>query len=270
MLHDVHAHLTHDDLIADIEGLVARAEDAGLGSIIVNGLHPKDNQHVLELSERFPILKPAFGFYPVDTVYQDMHADGIKLPWENTAEQPYLVSADDGVAWVREHARHAFAIGEIGLDGHWVPEPYWLRQEQVFVQLLNVAKDVNKTAIIHTRKREARTLELLQQEGMRKVNWHCFSGKLKIALAGAEMGHCFSIPCNARRSETFTQMIKKLPRTAILLETDCPYLGKDAGGKSEPSHVHHTAEYIAELWQVPLPAVLEQLQQNFNRMFVQS
>jgi TatD DNase family protein len=67
-LFDVHAHLTHPELIGDIEGVIARAQAAGLSSIVSNGLNPADNVAVRELARRFPIVKPAYGLYPVDAV----------------------------------------------------------------------------------------------------------------------------------------------------------------------------------------------------------
>jgi Tat protein secretion system quality control protein TatD with DNase activity len=87
--------------------------------------------------------------------------------------------------------------------------------------------DAWKPMIVHTRRRERRALEILTELGARRVCWHCFGGKAKLARAVAEAGHWLSIPANARRSESFTRMLETLPRERLLLETDCPYLGPD-------------------------------------------
>src|SRR6201999_2504074 len=108
------------------------------------------------------------------------------------------------------------------------------------------------------RKRERRAFELLQELGATRVNWHCYGGKLKLARGIAEHGHCFSIPANARRSETFTRMLQTFPRTQLLLETDCPYLAPEPGQTSEPADVARTAVYAAELWQCTPEDVMEQ------------
>jgi TatD DNase family protein len=153
-LFDVHAHLTHPNLLADVEGIVARAEAAGLTTIVSNGLNPADNQAVRELARRFPIIKPAFGLYPVDAVLAEMLAAGETYPGQRdtwpTAE---------AIAWVREHVADAFAVGEIGLDGYWVKESFWPAQEQAFRELVQIAIDADKAIIIHTRKRERLLLE---------------------------------------------------------------------------------------------------------------
>lgn len=259
---DVHAHLTHPTIAAREAEILARAEAAGVTSILSNGLHPADNEAVRALARRAPIVKPCFGFYPVDAVLLEMDRLGIDYPRDAPAIDP-----EEGVRWVREHVEEAFAVGEIGLDGYWVPEALWEAQERVFRALVRVAQDADKPIIIHTRKRERRALEILDELGVRRVDWHCFGGKVKLAREIASRGHFFSIPANARRSESFTRMLETLPREQLLLETDCPYLAPEPGGESEPAHVVGTLRYAAERWGVSEEAALEQVSANFEALF---
>ncbi len=267
-LFDVHAHLTHPDLAHRLDDVMARAAAQGVTTIISNGLNPSDNEAVRALAARSalranePRVRPAFGFYPVDTVMAEMEAMGIDYP----RDAPW-VSADEGVAWVRAHAEEAIAIGEIGLDGYWVPEPLWAKQEQVFRELVAIALEADKPIIIHTRKRERRALEILLEMGATRVNWHCFGGRVKLARDIAERGHWLSIPANARRNEAFARMLETLPRDKILLETDCPYLGPEPGVQSEPAHVRGTMEFAGELWKVPTAEVIERMSENFTHLF---
>jgi TatD DNase family protein len=261
-LADVHAHLTHPRLAGDVDAVVARAVAAGVTTIVANGLNPADNAAVRALAARLPAVRPAFGFYPVDAVLGELRALGRSYPRDAEA-----VPADEGVAWVRAHAGEALAIGEIGLDGHWVPEALWARQEEVFRALLQVARAAGKPVIVHTRRRERRALELLDEAGVTRVDWHCFGGKVSLARTIAERGHYLSIPANARRSETFTRMLETLPRDRLLLETDCPYLGPERDGRNEPATVAGTAAYAAELWGVPAAEVAARLGENFARLF---
>ena len=265
-LSDVHAHLTHPRLREQLPEILERARAAGLGAIISNGLNPADNQRVLELARQDPLVRPALGRYPVDAVLAEMRASGVDYPREDDGPIP---SAEESIAFVREHISEAIAVGEIGLDGYWVPEPFWPRQEAVFCELVQLALAHDKPIIIHTRKREQRTLDLLLELGAKRVNWHCFGGKVKLARRIAEHGHYFSIPANARRSESFTRMLQTLPREQLLFETDCPYLAPQPGESSEPAHVAQTASYAAELWQCEPQQVAEQNQRNFERLFAQ-
>ncbi|HEY6882174.1 MAG TPA: TatD family hydrolase [Polyangiales bacterium] len=264
-LFDVHAHLTHPKLAPRVDELLANARAAGVTSIVCNGLNPEDNAAVLALAQRDPLVKPAFGLYPVDAVLPEMRALGIDYPREAEVEH----GAEQAVQWVRDHVDQAFAIGEIGLDGYWVPEALWARQEESFRALVALAIEVDKPVIIHTRKREKRALEILQELGAKRVDWHCFGGKVKLARAIAEAGHWLSIPANAQRSESFTRMLESLPRDKILLETDCPYLGPDRERDNEPANVRHTLAYAAKLWHCSEDDALAQLSGNFAALFGQ-
>ncbi len=261
-LADVHAHLTHAKLLPDVDAIVDRARAAGLTTIVSNGLNPRDNTATLALAARHPIVKPALGFYPVDTVLSEMVARGIDYPRD---EEP--VTTDEGVRFVRDHVEQAFAVGEIGLDGYWVPEDLWARQEDAFRALVRVALDADKPIVVHTRKRERRALEILEELGATRVDWHCFGGKVNFARQIAERGHYFSIPANARRSESFTRMLQTLPRERLLLETDCPYLSPNREERNEPATVAGTAAYAAELWGVSLDDVTRITSENFARLF---
>ena len=262
-LFDVHAHLTHPTLLPQVGDVLARARAAGVTSIVSNGLNPEDNERVLALAAQQPMVKPALGLYPVDAVLPEMRALGIDYPRELEHEP----SAEHSIAWLRDHVQQAFAVGEVGLDGYWVPESLWPRQEQLFRQLVALAIEADKALIIHTRKRERRALEILVEMGAKRVDFHCFGGKLKLAREVAEHGYCLSIPANARRSESFTRMLQTLPRDKLLLETDCPYLGPEKDTDSEPQHVGATARYAAELWQVDEDAARRQLEANFETLF---
>jgi TatD DNase family protein len=261
-LADVHAHLTHRTLLPDVDAIVARAAAAGLTTIVSNGLNPRDNEAVRALAARHPIVKPAFGFYPVDTVLAEMIAAGVEYPRD---EEP--VTTAEGIDWVRAHARDAIAVGEIGLDGYWVPESLWAPQEEAFRALVRIALDAGKPIVVHTRKRERRTMEILDELGVARACWHCFGGKLNLARQIAERGHYFSIPANARRSESFTRMLQTLPRAQLLLETDCPYLSPNRDERNEPATVAGTAAYAAELWDVAPAEVERQTSENFARLF---
>jgi len=261
-LADVHAHLTHPRLAADADAVVARAVAAGVTTIVTNGLNPADNAAALALAARHPAVRPALGLYPVDAVLPELRALGASYPREGDA-----TSGDEGIAWLAAHVDEAFAVGEIGLDGHWVPEPLWARQEELFRRALEIARASDKAVIIHTRRRERRALELLRDAGVTRVDWHCFGGKVRLARDIAEAGHYLSIPANARRSESFTRMLETLPRDRILFETDCPYLGPERDAVNEPATVAGTASYAAELWSAPLAEVEAQLAENFARLF---
>lgn len=261
-LFDVHAHLTHEKLAPRQDELLANARAAGLSTIISNGLNPHDNEAVRALARRDPLVRPAFGLYPVDAVLSEMEAMGIDYPRDCPA-----FTAEEGIAWVRDHVGEAIAVGEIGLDGYWVPEALWAKQEDAFRALVAIALEADKPIIIHTRKREARALEILLEMKATRVCWHCFGGRVKLARRIAEHGHWLSIPANARRNEAFTRMLETLPRDKVLLETDCPYLGPERDTDNEPANVSVTARFASELWSCSEDEVRARLEDNFTALF---
>lgn len=260
---DVHAHLTSPRFSGQVDTIIERASRAGVTTIVSNGLYVNDNERVLALAREHTIVKPAIGYYPVDAVLAEMTQAGIDYPREDVDH----FTAEETVHWIGEHAERAFAIGEIGLDHHWVPAEFWERQERIFLALVDVARAAHKPIIIHTRKAERRAYELLSAMPDVRVNWHCYSSRLKLGKDIAETGHYLSIPANAPRSETFAGLLRSARRTQLLLETDCPYLAPEPGGQSEPSHVTGTVRFAAELWGTTESAALSQFEENFERLF---
>jgi len=120
---------------------------------------------------------------------------------------------------------------------------------------------------VHSRKAERRMLEVLQEMGATRVDWHCFGSKVKLGQRIAAHGHWLSIPANARRNPGFRRLLETLPRDKVLLETDCPYMGPDRDALNEPANVAHTVALAAELWAMPEEAVLDQLEDNFEALF---
>ena len=189
---------------------------------------------------------------------------GVEYHRDTDAPPP---TAEACVQWVADHADEAFAIGEVGLDHYWVPRELWQRQEDIFRQLIRLAMAADKALIIHTRKAERRALEVLQEEGATRVNWHCYSSKVKLARQIADAGHFLSIPANVRKAQNFQRMVETLPRDRILLETDCPYLGPVREELNEPANVAGTARYAADAWGWSEADVADQLAHNFEALF---
>ncbi|MBX2799759.1 MAG: TatD family hydrolase [Myxococcales bacterium] len=262
-LFDVHAHLTDPRLAACEEAVLARAEAAGVTTIVSNGLNPADNERVAALAERSELVKPAFGLYPVDAVVLRMRELGVEYAHrEEDACHP-----EDALAWLAEHLEEALALGEVGLDRYWVPEELWAEQEAIFRRLIRLAMERDKPIIVHSRKAERRAFEILVEEGATRVDWHCFSSKVKLGRRIADHGHWLSIPANVARVENFRRLLETARRDRLLLETDCPYLAPERGQLNEPANVVATVTLAAELWECDVEAVQAQLSENFEALF---
>jgi TatD DNase family protein len=262
MLVDVHTHLTHERFRDDREAVINRAKAAGLGAIIVNGLEPRSNREILAMAAADPVIKPALGIYPIDAVNNQLPADF-----------PLTVArfdVDAEIAFIREQALagRLIAIGECGLDGHWLQEPTFAEQERVFEALLDVAKSANLPVIIHTRKLEQRAVDILRHHRTKKVDFHCFGGRTRLAQECAERdGWYFSIPANANVNEAFRKMLTTLPLDRILTETDAPYLAPTRGERNEPAHVKGTVELLANIRKMTFADASAAIWENYCKLF---
>lgn len=258
---DVHSHLTHKDFAPDLDAVVTRASDAGLAAIIVNGLEPESNRRILQLAQDYPILKPALGIYPIDAI--NHLAEQIPFPVQR-------FDVDQEIAFIETQAKagRLIAIGECGLDGHWVGPETFAAQERVFEALIAIAMTHDLPLIIHTRKLEERSMQILAAHGATKVDFHCYGGKTKLAVDAAEKhGWYFSIPANAKRDGAFQKLLKTLPEEMILTETDCPYLPPEKGTRNEPRNVVGTVGLLAEYRGWTVDEARERVWTNYQRLF---
>ncbi len=258
---DVHSHLTHKDFAQDLSDVVHRAEASGLSAIIVNGLEPESNRLILDLAQKYPIIKPALGIYPLDAI----NHLGEALPFRVKA-----FDVDTEIAFIEEMAKQGkiIAIGECGLDGHWVGPETFADQERVFQSLIEIAKSYDLPLIIHTRKLEERAMAILAEQAVTRVDFHCYGGKTKAAVDAAEKhGWYFSIPANSNRDGAFQKLLKNLPEERILTETDCPYLPPEKGTRNEPKNVVGTIKLLAEYRSWTEEEAAQKVFTNYQRLF---
>ena len=247
-LFDVHCHLDDKAFALDVEEVVKRAEEVGVRFVICNGVNPASNRAILSLAERFPIIKPALGLYPTDALTFDV---------------------DKEIAFIREHAEEIIAIGEVGVDYHWIKdEGEKERERENFRKAVALALEIKKPLIIHSRSAEKDTLDILEEMGAKHVDLHCFGGNLKLAKRAVQLGFYLSIPPNIVRSEHFKRMVEELPLSHLLLETDAPYLGPEKEGRNEPANVLFTVREIAKIKGLEEEEVRNHLFFNFQRLFL--
>ena len=259
---DVHAHLVHEAFADDAHEAAQRAADAGLDVIIVNGLEPTSNRRVLELCAQYPHLKPACGIYPVDAIARQITPED----WTYDFAPPAPFDVDAEIDWIEANIDQMVAVGECGLDQYWV-KTQAEEQERVLRRLCRVAKAHDKPVILHTRKAEQRTFDILLEEGIEKADFHCYGGKLKLARRIAEAGYYLSIPPVVVRAESFQRLVAELPLDRLLTETDCPYMGPDKEGRNEPAFVPRGVAAMAEARGIEVEAMADAIRENCRRLF---
>ena len=68
LLVDVHAHLDDKKFADDLPAVLERAEAAGVKFVVCNGVGPESNRVVYSLSQHHPLVKPAYGLDPTESL----------------------------------------------------------------------------------------------------------------------------------------------------------------------------------------------------------
>ena len=123
-------------------------------------------------------------------------------------------------------------------------------QEKRFITMIELAIELDKPVIIHTRKRESRVLEIIEEfvktTGFRKFDLHCFCGKKKLLSKIKELRIYCSIPLIILNTESFRFIVEELNISQLLVETDSPFLHPEKKVNT-PLEIPKIYEKIAEI-----------------------
>ncbi len=244
---DTHTHLCDSSFDSDREEVLKRAEASGVVSILTVSETLDDARKNLALSKAHPILRPLAGLYPG-------HLD--------------LDQADEIIRWIRRHRSELTGIGEVGLD-YWIVKEESEReiQKDIFIRFIELSKKLDLPLNVHSRSAGKYVIDLLLQQDARKVQLHAFDGKVSAALPAVEAGYFFSIPPSIVRSRQKQKLVKCLPLSCLLVETDSPVLGPVPGERNEPINISQTIKTIAEIQSVESNKVSETVFQNTIELY---
>ena len=244
---DTHAHICDPGFDKDRDEVLERARRAGVEAIIAVGENLADARKNLELAKRYPMLKPAAGLYPT-------HLD--------------LNQAHEMADFIRQNRSHLAAIGEVGLD-YWIVKeaPDRELQEEILKLFIELSKELNLPLNIHSRSAGRHAIALLLENRAVRVQMHAFDGKAGAALPAIEAGYFFSIPPSVTRSRQKQKLVKQLPLTCLLIETDSPVLGPSPNERNEPANLSLSIKAIAELKDVAEAEVIAAVSDNTERLY---
>ncbi len=262
---DVHCHLTHDYFKDKLDAVLKRAEKAGLKAIVVSGVNPPANREVLALAKKHPkLIKASLGVYPIDAL-------GIQPDGAGMASHKGPIYLEKEFTFIEQNLDKVACIGEVGMDFHWADkEKTYTEQAENFRKIIRFAIKVKKPLVIHSRKAEEECLQILEEEINNNeipVIQHCFSGRKSLMSKGAELGHYFSIPPVITKSFNFQTLVKKIPLTQLLTETDSPWLSPYQKQMNEPAFVTESIKQIALVKGLSEEQVADQIWKNYRKIF---
>jgi TatD DNase family protein len=222
---DTHAHL--DACAEPADELVARAREVGVERIVSVGSGIDSCRETLAIAARHSGVYAALGIHP----HQAAEPDATRL------DELLELLADE----------RTVAVGETGLDFYRDYAPHD-RQRELFERQLELAADLGKTVVVHTRAASDETAAALEPfEGT--VVLHCFSAPELLPVA-LERGYYLSFAGNVTypKAEELREAARAVPANRLLAETDSPYLAPQPrrGRPNEPANVVHTVAALAE------------------------
>ena len=180
---DTHAHYDDDAFNEDREQLLAALPGQGIARVVDVGASLASCRKVLELMEQYDYIYGAIGVHPSETA--------------ELTEESY--------SWLKEQCQKekCLAVGEIGLDYYW-PEPDHETQKKWFLRQLDLAREIKKPVIIHSREAAKDTVDLMTEAHAEEIGVLTFKNAKKLKEA-----------------------VEYIPMDRIVFETDCPYLAPE-------------------------------------------
>jgi TatD DNase family protein len=251
---DTHCHLADPKLYVDLDDVLSRAADAGIGSIVSVGAISsiETDRRTVEIAERHPHVYAAIGVHPHDA--KDCDADRI------------------GALRELAQSKKVVAIGESGLDFHYMHSPVEA-QEAALRRHLELASELDLPITIHCRDAEERLTAIVREVGMppRGGVIHCFTGNTEAAREFVALGFhiSFSGIVTFRNARDIQAAAPTIPADRVMVETDAPYLAPEPyrGKRNEPAYVRRTLEVLAKLRGVEANDLAPITSENARRLF---
>ncbi len=238
--------------MSDADGNLERARAQGVRGFVVPGTKLDDASEAIAIAERNHDVWAAVGFHPHEARDCD---DSVFAEIERLAGSKKVV-----------------AIGEVGLDYHYMHSPAVVQRE-VFLRHVAMARKLDLPVIIHNRESTDDLLTLLTGEDAKGARGilHSYTEGLEPAKKLIDLGYyiSFSGILTFRSADALRDVARALPHDRILIETDTPYLAPVPfrGRDNEPAFVIKIAELLATLWGRDLTYVAEQTTTNFENAF---
>lgn len=252
MIFETHAHYDDEAFEADRESLLSSMPENGIRWIVNVGASLESTAAGVKLAEKYPFIYAAAGVHP-----------------NGTAELN-----EERFAWLREQCLHerVLAVGEIGLDYYW-DEPSHEIQKTWFARQLELAREVKKPVIIHSRDAAKDTFDMLTAHNASEIGGviHCFSYSAQMAQEYVKMGFYIGVGgvVTFKNGKKLKEVVESIPIKRILLETDSPYLSPEPnrGKRNSSLNIPYIAQKIAEIKGMGYDEVIAVTEENARRMY---
>ena len=256
MLVDHHCHLDFSDFEATLDDVVARAHQAGVGTMVTISTHIRRFERLQRIIDRHPNVWASIGTHP-----------------HNADDEAGITTAE--IVALSRHPK-VVAIGEAGLD-YYYQKSTTKNQADGFRAHIAAARQTGLPLEIHTRDADADTQAILIAEhakGPFPAILHCYTGGRELALRAVDLGLYVSFTgvVSFKKSQALRDLACEIPLDRILVETDAPFLAPEPfrGRTNEPAYVVHTAAALAKARGIPAEVFAKATTDNFFRLFTKA
>lgn len=247
---DSHCHLVDEAFDDDRLFILNDLSNFAIKAIINPATNLDDTKKAIELAKKYDNFYAMAGIHPED-IEEICEKDLEEL--ENLAKDPNVV-----------------AIGEIGLDYYW-KDNNKDDQKKIFIHQLELARKIDKPAVIHVRDAKDDIIEILKDYQDLKIQIHCFSDDLETLEKYMEMGFYISIGGVVTFSNGTNEQnaARNVPIERLMLETDSPYLTPEPfrGLRNDPRRVVEVARKVAELRDMKIDKLTKRTYNNTKEFF---
>lgn len=268
---DNHAHLNFKIFEDDLEEVILRMNNTGVGAILV-GTNQATSKKAIELVGKYDNLWAIVGLHPIHTgaYFHDSDEIGSETkPFESKGE---IFDKE----YYRELARDpkCVGIGECGFDFyHVLPDTYTV-QEKAFRAQIELALELNLPLMLHMRSGNGmnayqESLKILKEYGATKGEAHFFAGSVEDAKDFIDLGFHISFTGVVTFAKQYEELVKATPIDRLLSETDSPYVAPVPyrGKRCEPTYVIEIIKKMAEMKGVPEEECALQILQNSQNLW---
>lgn len=245
---DTHCHLDNEKFDEDRLEVIERIKE-NLEFCVNIGYDLVSSKKSLELAKEYDFIYAVIGVHPIDIAE---YSEEVEKELELLGKNPKVV-----------------AIGEIGLDYHWMTEPKEVQQER-FKSQLELAERLNKPVVIHTRDAMEDTVNILKEYPNITGVIHCYPGSLETAKQLVDRFYLgIGGTLTFKNSKKAVEVVKDIPLDRIVIETDCPYLTPEPfrGKRNEPLYVEYVAKKIAEIKEISVEDVIKITTENAKKLY---
>ena len=253
MIFDTHCHLNSEELYNRLDEVLDAAYKVGVDKFLVIGWDKKSSLLAIEMAHKYKNIYAAIGFHPTDI--------------EGVSDEDY----EEVMSHVNDPK--VVAIGEIGLDYHWVKDPEQRnRQKEWFIKQINFANLHKKPISIHNREAFEDCLNILKEHRpLYGGVMHCYSGSVELLKDVLDLGLYIGLdgPLTFTNAKTPKEVCEAVPLDRLLVETDSPYLSPHPlrGTVNEPKNIALVIDEITRIKGISKKHILDVIYENSCKLF---